>query len=81
MERDLTKKNVFVTGAGKGIGKSLVLSLLDKGAYVYALTKSDKTLDELKKYKNLKIFYQMIAKSSLILKLFQVLAYQKKKTF
>ena len=71
MERDLTKKNVFVTGAGKGIGKSLVLSLLDKGAYVYALTKSDKTLDELKKYKNLKIFYGDVNNSKLIKKIFK----------
>ena len=52
MEKDFTKKNVFVTGAGKGIGKYLVVSLLNKGAYVYALTKSDKTLDDLKKNKN-----------------------------
>ena len=71
MEKDFAKKNVFVTGAGKGIGKYLVVSLLDKGAYVYALTKSDKTLDDLKKNKNLKIFYGNVNNSKLIKKIFK----------
>tara|TARA_B100000989_G_scaffold298979_1_gene291599 strand:- start:4742 stop:5488 length:747 start_codon:yes stop_codon:yes gene_type:complete len=71
VEKSFTKKNIFVTGAGKGIGKSLVVSLLDKGAYVYALTKSDKTLDDLKKNKNLKIFYGNVNNSKLVKKIFK----------
>ena len=71
MEKNLSKKNVFVTGAGKGIGRSLVLSLLNNGAYVYALTKSEKTLDDLKKNKNLKIFYGNVNNLKLIKKIFK----------
>ena len=70
MKKDLTKKIVFITGAGKGIGKSLVTSLLESGAYVYALTKSNKTLDDLKKSKNLKIFYGNVNNLQLIKKIF-----------
>ena len=35
-------KNILVTGAGKGIGEETVFSLLENGAYVYALIKSKK---------------------------------------
>ena len=56
--------------------KKKLIFRLDLGEIV-----PDKLKNKKKNVKNLKIFYQMIVKSSLILTLFQVLAYQKKKTF
>ena len=35
----LKNKNIFITGAGKGIGESSVKNLINNGAYVYALIK------------------------------------------
>ena len=55
-KRDLRDKIVLVTGAGKGIGKSTVVELLNRGAYVYAATKSKNDLKSLEN-KNLKKFY------------------------
>jgi L-xylulose reductase len=49
MEISLKDKKVLVTGAGRGIGRELVRSLVKQGALVYALTKSASKLDELKK--------------------------------
>ena len=48
MSKNFSKKIVFVSGAGKGIGRSLVISLLRRGAYVYALSRTPKTIDDLK---------------------------------
>ena len=35
----LKNKNILITGAGKGIGESTVHTLLENGAFVYALIK------------------------------------------
>ena len=55
MSKNFSKKVVFVTGAGRGIGRSLTESLSSKGAYIYALTRSKNTMREFtkKKYKNI----------------------------
>ena len=51
-------KNVFITGAGKGIGETTVKLFLSKGYFVYALIKDKK--DNLK-FKDLKnIQYLMV---------------------
>lgn len=42
-------KKIIVTGAGGGIGKELVLNLLNKGAYVIALDINEKGLEATKK--------------------------------
>ena len=47
----LKDKNIFITGAGKGIGLSTTLEAIKQGAFVYALVKSKK---DKKKFKNLK---------------------------
>ena len=52
-------KNVLVTGAGKGIGEETVFSLLENGAYVYALIKSKKD--------NKKFFHQKLAEFFFVL--------------
>lgn len=64
------KKVVFVTGAGKGIGRSLIKSLLSKGVFVYAITKTKKTLNEFENNKNIKIFYGDVSDTKLIKKIF-----------
>jgi NAD(P)-dependent dehydrogenase (short-subunit alcohol dehydrogenase family) len=71
-------KIVFVTGAGKGIGKSLISSLLDQGSYIYALTKTKNSLNKFKNNKNIKIFYGDVSDIKLIKKIF-FLSIQNKK--
>jgi len=48
MEVSLKGKKVLVTGAGRGIGKDLVETLVKQGATVYALTKTEEMLEKLK---------------------------------
>lgn len=48
----LNNKKIIVTGAGSGIGKSLTLQLLEKGAYVFALDINNENLKELNKIVN-----------------------------
>tara|TARA_Y100001958_G_C21245601_1_gene575390 strand:- start:1860 stop:2603 length:744 start_codon:yes stop_codon:yes gene_type:complete len=70
MERDLRDKIVLVTGAGKGIGKSTVVELLNRGAYVYAATKSKNDLKSLEN-KNLKKFYGDVRNINFVEKIFK----------
>ncbi len=46
-ENDFQNKRVCVTGAGRGIGKSLALRLAELGAQVIAVSKSDENLKQL----------------------------------
>jgi len=62
-------KNVLVTGAGKGIGEETVFSLLENGAYVYALIKSKKDNKKFKDYKNVKIYNGNVNNGNLIKKI------------
>ena len=48
----LKNKNIFVTGAGKGIGLDTVKTAIKEGAFVYALTRSKTNIKELKKIKS-----------------------------
>src|ERR1700755_299065 len=47
--REFAGKTVLVTGAGKGIGHATVHLLIERGARVIALSRSDADLDALKK--------------------------------
>ena len=69
MLKNFSKKVVFITGAGKGIGRALTDSLLSKGAYVYVLTRSKNTMKDLLKNKNIKIFYGDVSNVKLIKKI------------
>ncbi len=66
----LKGKNILITGAGKGIGLSTVLECLDNGAHIFALTRTKKDLDHLKKYSNLKVFYGDVTNEKIIKNIF-----------
>ena len=66
----LNNKNILVTGAGKGIGLSIVKEAVDEGAFVYALTRSKKDIKELKKIHNTKLYFGDVSNSQLIKKIF-----------
>lgn len=78
MSKNFSKKVVFVTGAGRGIGRSLTESLSSKGAYIYALTRSKNTMREFTKKKNIKIFYGDVSNLKLIKKIFNTSIKDKK---
>jgi short-subunit dehydrogenase len=63
-------KTILVTGGGKGIGKSTIDSLLNEGAYVYAIIKSKKDNKSFKKSNNLKIYNGKVENEKLVKKIF-----------
>lgn len=79
MSKNFSKKVVFITGAGKGIGRTLTESLLSKGAYIYALTRSKYTMQDFKKNNNIKIFYGDVSNIKLIKKIFKTSIKDKRK--
>ncbi|XP_055953894.1 L-xylulose reductase-like [Argiope bruennichi] len=48
MEKKFTGKRALVTGAGRGIGKAIVLELVKHGAHVIALSHTKSNLEKLK---------------------------------
>tara|TARA_B100000686_G_C16703301_1_gene924736 strand:+ start:75 stop:800 length:726 start_codon:yes stop_codon:yes gene_type:complete len=66
----LKNKNILITGAGKGIGLSCVIDCLNNGANVFALTRSKNDLKNLKKQKNLYIFYGDVRNQNTLKKIF-----------
>ena len=74
----LINKNVLITGAGKGIGRALVDSLISKNIFIYALTRSKKDLNKLNDKKNIKIFYGDVSNINLIKKIFKYSEKEKK---
>ena len=69
---NLNNKIIFLTGAGKGIGRDLYESFLKNGSYVYALTRSKSDLKKISHYekKNSSIFYGDVRNVNLIKKIF-----------
>ncbi|XP_054720205.1 D-erythrulose reductase-like [Uloborus diversus] len=49
MEANFTNKRALVTGAGRGIGRSIAIELAKRGAKVVALSRTKEHLDTLKK--------------------------------
>ena len=75
---NISDKVVFVTGAGKGIGRALIDSLLSKNVYVFALTKSRQDLKDVKNKSNIKIFYGDVSNVKLIKRIFKLSEKNKK---
>lgn len=65
----LKNKNIFISGAGKGIGFALTIEALKEGAFVYALIRSKKDGKKFKNFKNIRIFYGDIKNNRLIKKI------------
>ncbi len=62
----LKKKNILITGVGKGIGYELVKQCLNNGSYVYGLTRSKSDLKKFKNLKNCKIYIGDVINKNLI---------------
>ena len=76
------KKNILITGAGKGIGKRLLLDCLRDDYFVYAIVRSKKDFENLKKNinsKNYKIYLGDIKNVSLIERVLKDSIIKKKK--
>jgi len=65
----LKNKNILITGAGKGIGESSVHTLLENGAFVYALIKDKNDNKKFNNIKNLKIYNGKIENKKLLVKI------------
>ena len=65
----LNKKNIFVTGIGKGIGRDVFLDCLKEGANVYGICKKKSDLTGLK-IKGSKIFIGDVTNKNFINKTF-----------
>ncbi len=68
----LYKKNVLITGAGKGIGFETVKQLVKEGAFVYALIKSKKDKEKFNSInpKNLQLYFGDVQNLTLLKKIF-----------
>lgn len=62
----MIKKNVLVTGAGKGIGENIVKLFLSKGYFVYALIKDKKDNIKFKNFRNISIINGNVKNINLI---------------
>lgn len=67
----LKKKNILITGAGKGIGLATVEKAVKEGAFVYAITRSKNDIKNLKKIGNLKVYFGNTSNLKLINKIFK----------
>lgn len=67
----LEKKNILITGAGKGIGLATVEQAVKEGAFVYAITRSKNDIKNLKKIGNLKVYFGNTSNLKLINKIFK----------
>ena len=76
MNLDLKKKVVFLTGAGKGIGKEILNLLIKEKVIVYAITRNKKDFKWIKKNKYVFLFEGDITNQKLIDEIFD---YSKKR--
>tara|TARA_B100001057_G_C22581840_1_gene845455 strand:+ start:73 stop:819 length:747 start_codon:yes stop_codon:yes gene_type:complete len=70
MDLELKKKNILLTGAGKGIGKEILKLLIKEKAIVYAITRDKKDFSWIKKNKNVHLFVGDVINQNLINKVF-----------
>ena len=64
-------KNIWVTGAGKGIGFQCVKSLSFSNNKIFALIRSRKDLKKFKNLKNVKVFIGSVNSTRTINKIFK----------
>lgn len=76
---ELKKKNILITGAGKGIGETCLKNFINKGAYVYAIIKDRKDNHKFKKLKNISIINGDVSNIKLIQGIIQKSIKDKKK--
>ena len=78
----MVEKNILITGAGKGIGKRLLLDCLRDNYFVYAIVRSKKDFENLKKNinsKNYKLYIGDIKNLSVIKRVLKDSIIKKKK--
>ena len=61
----------LLTGASKGIGKSVLDLLIKKNSKIIVLVRNSKTLSKYKNYKNLKIFQGDVTDKKILNKIFE----------
>ena len=76
---ELKKKNILITGAGKGIGESCLKNFIENGAYVYAIIKDAKDNYKFKNLKNISIINGNVSNTKLIQGVIQKSIKDKKK--
>jgi len=62
----LSKKNIIVTGVGKGLGYDLLKRIIFYGGFVYGITRSKSDLKKFKNLKNCKIFLGDVTNNKII---------------
>ena len=68
--KSLIKKNILVTGSGKGIGEELIKYFSQKSSFVYGITRSKKDIKKFRDMKNCKIFLGDVRNLKIIKKIF-----------
>ena len=67
----LSKKNIIVTGVGKGLGYDLLNKIIYYGGFVYGITRSKSDLKKFKNLNNCKIFCGDVRNNKIIKKVFK----------
>ena len=67
----LSKKNIIVTGVGKGLGYDLLKRIIFYGGFVYGITRSKSDLKKFQNLKNCKIFLGDVTNNKIIKRLFK----------
>jgi 3-oxoacyl-[acyl-carrier protein] reductase len=67
----LKNKNILITGAGKGIGLSILEKCINNSGFVYAVTRSKSDLKKYKSHHKVKIYYGDVKNYKLIDKIFK----------
>ena len=67
----LKNKNILITGAGKGIGLSILEKCINNSGFVYAVTRSKSDLKKFKSNKQVKIYYGDVKNYKLIDRIFK----------
>ena len=66
---NLNRKNILISGVGKGLGEQMTKQFVRAGAYVYGITRSKSDLKKFRNTKNLKIFVGDVRNLNLIKKI------------